>query len=278
MLYSERAGPMRLVTVTFGLLAVAFQIQAAAQPAINPNSELLAAVRRNNPAAVTALLDQGAAINSRNRLGDSPLLIAAKGGNTPLALLLVERGADVNQRNLAGVSPLMAAAFEGNAELARSLLAKGADTGPADRVKKTAAVYAAGNGHAEVLRMLFDAGVPVNQRYDNELTALMWASAYGRDDAVKLLLARGADVSGRDNRGKSAADMAGRAAVASSPAPARVHAALGGPRRAREPLAAVCLPHRPADHRLSRLVLHEVSDQVLRPYPAGLGLGRPGAE
>ena len=75
-----------------------------------------------------------------------------------------------------------------------------------------ATVYAAGNGHAEVLRMLLDAGVPVNRRYDNDLTALMWAAAYGRDEAVKLLLARGADGAARDNRGKSAADMAGEGA------------------------------------------------------------------
>src|SRR3982074_2076704 len=141
MLNHERGRRMRLVAISFGLLAVALLIQAQAQQPINANAELLAAVRRNNPAAVTALLDQGAAINSRNRLGDSPLLIAAKGGNTPLALLLVERGADVNQRNLAGVSPLMAAAFEGNAEVARALLAKGAATPPVDPGKKAAPVH-----------------------------------------------------------------------------------------------------------------------------------------
>jgi ankyrin repeat protein len=36
----------------------------------------------------------------------------------------------------------------------------------------------------------------------------MWAAAYGREAAVKLLLERGADIDARDNRGKSAADMA----------------------------------------------------------------------
>src|ERR1700741_1911163 len=97
----------------------------AAQQAININAELLAAARRGDTELARSLLEQGAAINSRNRLGDTMLLIAVKNAQRPLALLALERGADVNQRNLAGVSPLMAAAFNGDVELARALLERG---------------------------------------------------------------------------------------------------------------------------------------------------------
>src|SRR6266850_634352 len=93
------------------------QQNVQAQQTININSELLAAARGGTTTAVKALLEQGAAVNSRNRLGDSPLLIAAKNGYTPMALLVLQHGADVNQRNLSGISPLMAAAFNGDVEL-----------------------------------------------------------------------------------------------------------------------------------------------------------------
>ena len=69
---------------------------------------------------------------------------------------------------------------------------------------------------AEVLKILLDAGVAVDQRYDNDLTALMWAAGYGHDETVRFLLSRGADTSARDNRGKTAADIAREAGHAAT--------------------------------------------------------------
>jgi ankyrin repeat protein len=37
----------------------------------------------------------------------------------------------------------------------------------------------------------------------------MWASGYGKTDVVRLLLERGADATLKDDRGKTAADIAG---------------------------------------------------------------------
>ena len=88
------------------------------------------------------------------------------------------------------------------------LLARGADWRPADRIRKTAMVYAAGEGHAAVVKQLLARGVDPNQAYDNALTALMWAAGFGRDDAVLVLLEAGARADLRDNRGKSAPEIA----------------------------------------------------------------------
>src|ERR1041384_3559547 len=190
------------------LLCALHTAALAQQAAINVNAELLQAARRGNEATVRTLLDQGAVLDSRNRLGDTPLNIAAKNGHTRLGLLLIERGADVNQKDLAGVTPLMSAAYNGNLELTQALLQRKADLAPVDRMKKNAVLYAAANGHAQVLGALLDHGADVNARYDNDLTALMWAAGFGQDEVVTLLLARGADRDLRDNRGKTSAAIA----------------------------------------------------------------------
>src|SRR3974377_2176237 len=143
---------------TASMLLAAFS--AGAQD-LSPNPQLLAGARQGDLAGVTRLLDAGAAVDSRNRIGDTALMIALKNNYTAVARLAVARGADVNLANAskvtppigagvpgrggpvklangAKVPPLMAASFSGSADLARLLLEKGADRAPEDRVGKTA--------------------------------------------------------------------------------------------------------------------------------------------
>jgi ankyrin repeat protein len=56
--------------------------------------------------------------------------------------------------------------------------------------------------------VLLDRGIDVNARYRHDLTALMWAAGYGKVQTVRRLLERGADRTLRDDRGKTAADIA----------------------------------------------------------------------
>jgi ankyrin repeat protein len=175
---------------------------------ININGQFVMAARGGQVARVAALLEDGAKVNSRDRNGDSPLNMAAAKGNAELVDVLLKAGADVNLANLAGVTPLMGSAFSGKVEVVRKLLAAGARIEPLDRVKKNAATYAAGSGCADCLAELLRAGTPVNGRLENELTLLMWAAAYGHEATVNLLLAQGAERGLKDNRGKTAADMA----------------------------------------------------------------------
>jgi len=48
----------------------------------------------------------------------------------------------------------------------------------------------------------------VNRQYHNDLPALMWEAGYGRMETLRLLLDKGADPQLRDNRGKTALQMA----------------------------------------------------------------------
>ena len=175
------------------------------------NAQLVAGARNGDEALVRRALEAGAAPNSRNRAGDTALMIFIRKGNAQMVDLLLGKGADVNLRNLDKVSPLMAAAYHGHAGIARVLLDRGADMTAEDQIGKTSMVYAAGQGHSEIVGMLLDAGVDVNKLYKHDLTALMWAAGYGKTDTVRLLLEKGADPGLKDNRGKTARQIAAEA-------------------------------------------------------------------
>ena len=56
--------------------------------------------------------------------------------------------------------------------------------------------------------MLLAKGVDANAVYANDLTALMWAAGFGKTATVKALLDAGARADLKDNRGKTALDIA----------------------------------------------------------------------
>ena len=58
------------------------------------------------------------------------------------------------------------------------------------------------------LTLLLANGIDPNAVYNNDLTALMWAAGFGKTDTVRALLAAGAKPQLKDDRGKTAADMA----------------------------------------------------------------------
>jgi uncharacterized protein len=160
---------------------------------------------------VTLFLDKGAAIDAKNIEGSTALYQAAEQGRLPVVSLLIARGANASLPGRNGITPLAAAAYMGSEPIVVLLLEKGADPNVLDKTKKTPIVYAVGRGFAGVASQLLDHGVDVNARYGNDLTALMWAAGYsdeaGVDDAAKvldLLIERGARLDDQDNRGRTA--------------------------------------------------------------------------
>src|SRR2546430_2673185 len=197
-----------VISILAVLVAVAATSVQASDDDLPLNAKLLVAARNADGPSIARALQQGAAVNSRNRLGESALIIVLKKDRVDLARVLLDAGADVNQAALNGVTPLMAAAYGGHTEIVRALVAKGADIAAVDRLKKNAIIYAAGEGRTDIVKLLLDKGVDPNAVYANDLTALMWAAGYGQTEAVKTLLAAGAKTSLKDNRGKTAADIA----------------------------------------------------------------------
>jgi uncharacterized protein len=173
---------------------------------------------------IKLLLERGANVNARAVDGSTPLFYAAEQDRGAVVALLLERGADPNLPGRKGVRPLAAAAFNGSTESVEALLKFGANPNALDDDGQGAIVYAAGHGYAPVVAALLQAGVDVNRRYAHGLTALMWAAGYdasaGVDDVdstIKTLIEHGAAPDLKDDRGKTAADIArglGRARAA----------------------------------------------------------------
>ena len=212
--------------------------------AIEVSLTLFAAADRNCVELATGLLDQGASVDARDRLGARPLGHAARSGHLEMVDLLLQRGAPINARNLAGstalyeaaergqtavvqrlidrgadldlrgrsgISPVAAAAFAGRAALVKLLLAHGADGKTPDDTGKPPIIYAAAAGQLDIVKQMLALNIDINARYANELTLLMWAS--GPDEkvaeaqaleVVSYLIDAGVHIDDRDARGRTA--------------------------------------------------------------------------
>ena len=176
---------------------------------------LAKAAEADKLALVRLLLERGANINARAVDGSTPLFTAAEQDRGAVVALLLERGADPNLLGRRGLRPLAAAAFNGSTESVEALL-KLART----RMRSTTTAQARSftplaMGTLRLPRCFFKPGVDANRRYAHGLTALMWAAGYdasaGVDDVdvtIKTLIDHGAAIDLKDDRGKTAADIA----------------------------------------------------------------------
>jgi ankyrin repeat protein len=160
---------------------------------------------------VDLLLQRGAPINARNLAGSTALFAAAERGQTAVVQRLIDRGADASLKGRSGISPVAAAAFAGRAALVQVLLDHGGDAQAADDTGKTPIIYAAASGQLEIVKLLLAQHIDINTRYANDLTLLMWAC--GPDDSVaepqalavaSYLVDAGAHIDDRDARGRTA--------------------------------------------------------------------------
>jgi ankyrin repeat protein len=226
---------MRRSIVGTMFLAGTLQLAASGTPLID-------AVKRNDGAAVNALLDRGADVNAvegdgttalhwaalgdeleivellleagaspsaANRFGVTPLELAATNGNAAIVPRLLAAGADVNARSREGHTPLMSAALNGRADAVDALLARGADVDAAEAYRgQTVLMLAAGEGNVDAMRSLIAAGADVRAQSKSGFTPLLFAVRNAKVDAVRLLLEHGANVNDLASDGTSALNVA----------------------------------------------------------------------
>src|SRR3954468_20984711 len=127
--------------------------------------------------------------------GTTPLHESIRRNDVAAVNALLARGVDVNAPTRYGVTPLGLAALNGNTEILRKLLDRGADPNGATPGGETALMTAARVGTVGAVTLLLDRGAKVDATTSpRRQTALIWAVTENHPDVVKLLLARGADV------------------------------------------------------------------------------------
>jgi hypothetical protein len=171
--------------------------------------DFFAAILRDNPDNLRALLQRGFDPNTVDPKGETGFVLALRANASKAAQALVEHpGFDVNALNATGESPLMLAAIRGDVALSRRLVERGA------RINLpgwSPLHYAASGPATEIVALLLDRGAEVDAGSPNATTALMMAARYGSEDSVALLLSRGADATRRNQLELTAADFAAEA-------------------------------------------------------------------
>ena len=177
----------------------------------SPPTNLGIAAQAGDLEQVSALLEQGADVNAKDREGRTALILLTgyprtdPHGMEAVATLLLERGADVNAKDNEGRTALiLAARFARNTEdVVTLLLEQGADVNATDNDGVSALWNAASGGNEAVVPLLLERGADVNARTYLGGTALARAALRGREGIVSLLLDAGADVNARDHDGET---------------------------------------------------------------------------
>jgi cytohesin len=172
---------------------------------------LFRAVQAGDLDGVKAALASGAALDGKNRDGQTPLTAAVSGDHADTALYLIAQGAGVTERDGLGHTPLTWVGVRSgwvahqHVAVAKALLDRGADPNARGDRGATPLMWAANRGSAKLVRLLLARGADPNLRdADAGLTALMYAA----DDrkVIDALLAGGADPAIRNKVRQTAID------------------------------------------------------------------------
>jgi uncharacterized protein len=170
--------------------------------------DFFVAITRDDPNAITELLERGFDANTVDPKGRQGLFLALQLGSLKAAdVLIAWPKTQVEWRSAKDESPLMIAAFKGNKEQVRKLIARDADV---NKPGWTPLHYAATGGHVDIIALLLDENAYIDAESPNKTTPLMMAAMYGSTPAVRALLEAGADPTLRNQLGMSAVDFAQR--------------------------------------------------------------------
>jgi uncharacterized protein len=170
--------------------------------------DFFVAITRDDPNAITELLERGFDANTVDPKGRQGLFLALQLGSLKAAdVLIAWPKTQVEWRSAKDESPLMIAALKGYQEQVRKLIARDADV---NKTGWTPLHYAATAGNVEMIALLLDENAYIDAESPNKTTPLMMAAMYGTTPAVRALLEAGADPTLRNQLGLSAVDFAQR--------------------------------------------------------------------
>jgi len=162
------------------------------------DSPLVSAIRKNDAAAVRAVLGRGANPNTPQGDGSTPLFWAAQVDDVSIADMLIRAGARADVSNDTGFTAVHVACTNHSAPMVQRLLAAGANPNAASLNGETVLMTCARTGNADAVKALLVRGARVNDKEKaHDQTALMWAAAQGHSAVVKVLTEANADVHAR---------------------------------------------------------------------------------
>src|SRR5262245_30982638 len=130
--------PLALSLASGGALA-----QPCCGPPQTPEEALFRSIENGDLAEFSRLLDAGASLSARNRLGETLLYVAAEKGEIDMARLLIAKGADAKARTPNGETVLHAASMIESTALTTELIQAGAEVNAANQDGETPLQWAA---------------------------------------------------------------------------------------------------------------------------------------
>ncbi|KAM0722171.1 hypothetical protein Q7P37_001612 [Cladosporium fusiforme] len=147
-------------------------------------------------------LDQGAAVNARNNLGETALTESARHGDVQIVELLLQHGADMEIGADPGRewTPLMQAIRDGREDAARVLINHGAKRDHKLASGNNCLAEACWRKHFGIAKALVEAGERINHRDLLQATPLFKAAGEGDAEFVRWAIAKGADLEAKNNK------------------------------------------------------------------------------
>ena len=170
-------------------------------------SPLMMAVKHKNADIVQMLLAAGGDPNCvKYNILDCPIMQASRDGNKEIIKMLSEAGAALDIRDKSGQTPLMVAIKHNHVDAVQVLLEKGADF----KCKKYSTdncplIQASRDGRREIVRVLLRAGADPDVQDKYGYTPLMMTTK--RRDIFFMLLGAGADPQVKNKYGETALKM-----------------------------------------------------------------------
>ena len=122
----------------------------------------------------------------------SPLHVACKNGYLELAQFLKENGANINSRNHISDTPLMSSSINNNTDIVGWLITQGVRMNDRNFANESALHVAVIKGHVYMVKLLVENGTFLNFHMSNSLTALHLAIQEHHLDILDYLLSKGA--------------------------------------------------------------------------------------
>jgi ankyrin repeat protein len=158
--------------------------------------------------AVKLLYSKGAELNTINECAGTPLSEAASLGHIDIVKFLLENGASINQ--VPDGDPIIHEAVRsGNSEIVDLLVRYGADIDATDSIGQTPLHESVSEDERlEVSKYLVEMGVNIDAMDGFNTTPLTTAALHGCFETVKFLVSSGASLTIRDDKGRTATEMA----------------------------------------------------------------------